>query len=88
MISRAICHRSQLTHFPFFQKVHFSIPHTMSSPTQDEIEEFILSCRYGELEEVQQFSDKFGWEAVIRAKDDRGNTGLHMCCANGHVGEV
>jgi len=58
-----------------------------TKPTAEDVEEFVLSCRYGELEEVQQFSDKFGWDAVVDAKDDRGNTGLHMCCANGHVGK-
>ncbi|ORY34686.1 ankyrin repeat-containing domain protein [Naematelia encephala] len=57
----------------------------MSTPTAEEVEDFLLSCRYGELEEVKEFVEKFGREAVVEAKDERGNTCLHMCCGNGHL---
>jgi len=60
----------------------------MSKPTQEEIEDLILSARFGELEEVTAFADKFGWDAVSDAKDERGNTVLHMACGNGHLGEL
>jgi ankyrin repeat protein len=57
-----------------------------TTPTQEEVEDFLLSCRYGELEEVTAFVEKFGAEAVVDARDDRGNSAVHMCCGNGHVG--
>ena len=59
----------------------------MSTPSEEIVDEFLLSCRYGELDEVKEFVEKYGKEAVVVAKDNRGNTALHMCCANGHVGE-
>ena len=58
------------------------------SPTGEDVEEFLLSCRYGELEEVQVFAELYGWPAVISARDERGNTALHMVCGNGHLGEL
>ena len=58
---------------------------TTSTPSQEEIEEFLLSCRYGEVEEAQAFVEKFGQAAVEGARDDRGNSAVHMCCGNGHV---
>ncbi len=57
------------------------------APTQEQIDELILSCRYGELDEVKQFTDEFGWDPVNQARDDRGNTVLHMICGNGHIGK-
>ncbi|EIW71462.1 hypothetical protein TREMEDRAFT_23547, partial [Tremella mesenterica DSM 1558] len=54
-------------------------------PTEEEEEEFLLSCRYGELDEVKNYVDKFGWETVVLARDERGNTCLHMICGNGHL---
>jgi ankyrin repeat protein len=59
----------------------------MSKPTQEDNEDLILSARFGELEEVTAFADKFGWDAVAAAKDERGNTALHMACGNGHLGK-
>jgi hypothetical protein len=53
----------------------------------EETEEFLLSCRYGELDEVRQYVDTHGPDAIVSARDNRGNTALHMCCANGHVGK-
>lgn len=57
------------------------------APTDDEKDELLLSCRYGELEEIQQFVEKFGNEALTDVHDANGNTVLHMVCANGHTGE-
>jgi ankyrin repeat protein len=56
------------------------------APTEEQVQELLLSCRYGELDEVKAFTDEFGWEDVNKARDDRGNTVLHMICANGHLG--
>lgn len=57
------------------------------APTQEEFDDLLLSCRYGEVEEVSAFALAHGWAAVASVKDERGNTPLHMCCGNGHVGE-
>lgn len=59
-----------------------------TTPTQEELEDFLLSCRYGELEEVRAFVGKYGEASVESARDDRGNSAVHMCCGNGHVGEL
>ena len=59
-----------------------------TTPTQEQVEDFLLSCRYGELEEAQAFVEKFGEGAVESARDDRGNSAVHMCCGNGHVGKL
>ncbi|CAE7221894.1 unnamed protein product [Rhizoctonia solani] len=56
----------------------------MSSPTNDDYEDLILSCRYGDIDDVRSFVDKFGTEAVASARDENGNTVLHMISANGH----
>ncbi|OCF43847.1 cytoplasmic protein [Kwoniella heveanensis CBS 569] len=55
------------------------------TPTAEEVEEVLLSARYGELDEIKEFVDKFGAESLGPAKDERGNTVLHMCCGNGHL---
>ncbi|TDL16455.1 cytoplasmic protein [Rickenella mellea] len=57
----------------------------MTVPTIDERDELLLSCRYGELEEVQQFVEKYGKEIVSDIKDENGNTVLHMVSGNGHL---
>lgn len=57
------------------------------APTPDELEDLVLSARYGDVEDVQAFADAHGWEAAAGARDDRGNSALHMACGNGHVGE-
>lgn len=62
---------------------------TMSATTQatpEQVEDMLLSCRYGELEELEAFAKEFGWDAVTSARDERGNTALHMACGNGHLG--
>ncbi|KAI0645111.1 cytoplasmic protein [Trametes meyenii] len=58
------------------------------APTSEDLEELLLSCRYGDVEDTQQFVDKFGPEALATARDDNGNTVLHMVSANGHTGSV
>lgn len=57
-----------------------------AQPTQDELEDIILSARYGELEEIQEFVKKFGIQPLSQTRDDRGNGCLHMAAANGHKG--
>ena len=60
---------------------------TTNSPTPEEVEDVLLSCRYGDLEDVQAFVEKFGDEPLKSARDDRGNNVIHMCCGNGHTGK-
>jgi ankyrin repeat protein len=66
-----------------------SITHVAMStkPTEEQVEELLLSCRYGDLEDVKAFVEQFGVDPVQQARDDRGNNVLHMCCGNGHAGE-
>ncbi|CCM03944.1 uncharacterized protein FIBRA_06097 [Fibroporia radiculosa] len=58
---------------------------SVSIPSNDEIEDLILSCRYGDLDDIQHFVDCFGPDHLNNARDDNGNTVLHMVCANGHA---
>jgi ankyrin repeat protein len=58
-----------------------------SQPTQEQVDDLLLACRYGDIEDVQAFINEFGAKAVEDARDERGNTVLHMCCGNGHAGE-
>jgi ankyrin repeat protein len=60
--------------------------YNMAKPTEEESQEFLLSCRYGELDEVKEFVAKFGSDVVSDIRDDRGNSALHMICGNGHLG--
>lgn len=55
-------------------------------PTEEQIEDAILSARFGDLDDLRAFVDTFGKEALAEARDERGNTVLHMCCGNGHLG--
>ena len=53
---------------------------------EDELDEFFLCARYGELSEVRSAVEKYG--NVIggpSTRDDNGNTALHFAAANGHV---
>ena len=56
------------------------------SPTPEDIEELLLIARYGELDELKSFVGKFGSKHLIDARDEDGNTILHMVCGNGHLG--
>lgn len=55
-------------------------------PSEEELEDIILSARYGELDEIEQFVANFGIQHLVDARDDRGNGCLHMAAANGHNG--
>ncbi|KAL4068740.1 ankyrin repeat-containing domain protein [Scleroderma yunnanense] len=55
------------------------------SPSQDDREDLLLSCRYGDLEDVQAFVAKYNAFPLADTLDDHGNTVLHMACGNGHV---
>ncbi|CED83046.1 FOG: Ankyrin repeat [Phaffia rhodozyma] len=56
-----------------------------SKPAEEELEDILLSCRYGELEEVQSFVSQYGINALADARDDRGCGCLHMVSGNGHI---
>ncbi|KAJ6488238.1 ankyrin repeat-containing domain protein [Mycena vitilis] len=56
-----------------------------AAPTTDEREEFLLSCRYGDLDDVKQFVAQFGVAAAADIRDGNGNSALHMLCGNGHT---
>ncbi|KAJ6631338.1 ankyrin repeat-containing domain protein, partial [Mycena sp. CBHHK59/15] len=58
---------------------------SMAVPTTDEQDELLLSCRYGDLDDVKLFVEQFGVDAVAAVHDDNGNTALHMLCGNGHT---
>ena len=52
----------------------------------DDKQDLLLSCRYGELDEVQRFVGTHGANSLGDARDENGNTVLHMACGNGHEG--
>ncbi|KAM0756061.1 hypothetical protein T439DRAFT_320751 [Meredithblackwellia eburnea MCA 4105] len=59
-----------------------------ATPTAEELEELIQCARYGEQEDLDDmvtFVAKYGNDYLATAKDDRGNSCLHMACANGHI---
>ena len=60
---------------------------TSATPSRDELEDIILSARYGELEEIQEFVKKYGIASIAEHVDERGNGCLHMAAANGHNGQ-
>ena len=60
----------------------------MTRPSSEEVEDIVLSCRYGEFDEIQSFVYQYGWDEIAKARDDRGNTVLHMICGNGHAGQL
>lgn len=53
-------------------------------PSVEELDDLILSCRYGDLEDVQDFVNRFGPDALDDYADENGNSCLHMASANGH----
>lgn len=59
----------------------------MAAPNDEEKEDLLLACRYGDLQDVQQFVAQFGAETLACIQDDNANTVLHMACGNGHLGE-
>jgi hypothetical protein len=56
------------------------------TPTSEDTEELLLIARYGELDELKSFIEKFGSKPLTDARDQDGNTILHMVCGNGHLG--
>lgn len=61
-----------------------------SKPSTEDIEELLQCARYGDegdLESIQAAVEQFGAGWLAEAKDDRGNTMLHLSGANGHDGE-
>ena len=59
---------------------------SVSPSTPEDIEELLLIARYGELDELKSFIEKFGTKPLIDGRDEDGNTVLHMVCGNGHLG--
>jgi len=60
---------------------------TTAPPSGDDNEEVLLSCRYGDLDDVKQFVNTFGPLPLSDLRDENGNTVLHMAAGNGHIGE-
>lgn len=60
----------------------------MAKPTQEELDDILLSCRFGENDEIKAFGEKYSFTPLADIKDDRGNTVLHMICGNGHTGTL
>lgn len=58
-----------------------------TSPSLDDVEELLLACRYGDIKDATSFLEHFGTAPIGDARDENGNTVLHMASANGHVGE-
>lgn len=59
---------------------------SLALPTGEHKEEVLLACRYGDVEDIQQFVTDFGPESLNDIRDEHGNSVLHMVCANGHTG--
>jgi len=55
-------------------------------PSNDDRDELLLSCRYGDLEDIEAFVSKYGKESLSDIRDDNQNTILHMAAGNGHLG--
>ncbi len=53
-------------------------------PNAEELEDVLLACRYGDIDDVRAFVDKYGIEVLSNARDEQQNTVLHMTAANGH----
>ena len=48
-------------------------------------EEVIFAARLNEVEEVEEAVKEYGVDAVLSARDERGNSMLHMVSANNHL---
>ncbi|KAH9174400.1 cytoplasmic protein [Lactarius sanguifluus] len=55
------------------------------TPSPEDTDDFILSCRYGDIDDLKSFVERFGTDSVGNARDENGNTVLHMASANGHT---
>ncbi|RUS33839.1 ankyrin repeat protein [Jimgerdemannia flammicorona] len=58
---------------------------TLSHPTEDTIDDIIQSARHGDLDDLRSSSHP---PHFLAAKDEFGNTALHMASANGHLETV
>jgi len=58
----------------------------MPQPSPDELSEIILSARFGDIDDVKLFVETYGKQALADARDESGNSVLHMASANGHQG--
>lgn len=58
-----------------------------NTPSHEDTEDLLLSCRYGDVDDLNSFVQRFGPGSVGDARDENGNTVLHMASANGHIGE-
>ncbi|KAH9911130.1 ankyrin [Amylocystis lapponica] len=58
---------------------------SVSTPSPEDTDDLLLACRYGDLDDIHQFVDRFGPEPLNSIRDDNGNTVLHMVCGNGHT---
>ncbi|TFK64003.1 ankyrin [Pluteus cervinus] len=56
----------------------------MNSPTEEDNEDLLLSCRYGDIDSVTEYLASFGPSSLPSIHDESGNTILHMIAANGH----
>ena len=56
------------------------------APTDEDKDQLLDSCRYGDLDEVQDFVKQFGQEPLADVRDANDNSILHMVCGNGHLG--
>ncbi|BGP39528.1 hypothetical protein JCM10450v2_003494 [Rhodotorula kratochvilovae] len=59
------------------------------TPSQDELSALLECFRYGDVEQgdfddIRAFAEQYGDEWLVEAKDDRGNSPLHMAAGNGH----
>lgn len=61
---------------------------SLATPTPDDLEELLLSARYGDVDDIQHFVDNFGPDALATTLDDNGNSVLHMVAGNGHTGTI
>ncbi|KZW02978.1 ankyrin [Exidia glandulosa HHB12029] len=57
----------------------------MSAPSEEDVSNVLDACRYGDLDDVNAFLSSFSGPVLAAARDDRGNSALHMAAANGHV---
>ena len=61
---------------------------SLATPTADDLDDLLLSCRYGDTEDIQAFLARFGPDPLAAARDHAGHTVLHMVAGNGHTGIV
>jgi hypothetical protein len=59
---------------------------TFPFPSEEDVEEVLLSCRFGEQDEVVSYITDFGIHSLASARDESSNTCLHMAAGNGHLG--